>query len=150
VASLPVIASIREPPRPESLQVSFLQTRFITQMPSPAALLARRALLVLMLATPACRVEDRGLGGDGGVDGPVGVGVADTARDMMPVIKSGSATLPQAGAKSMAVWTSAGGGAATAPSGAVGVTLSCVPTTSTVVAPSGATITLGHFADTVE
>jgi hypothetical protein len=130
--------------------VSFLQKRFITQMPLPAAPLARRALLVLLLATPACRVEDRGLSVDGGVDGAVADAVADAARDQMPVIKSGSATLPQAGAKSIAVWTSAGGGAATAPSGAVGVTLTCVPTTSTVRAPSGATITPGHFADTLE
>jgi hypothetical protein len=127
--------------------VPFLQTRFITKMTSlPVALLARRALLVLLLATPACRVEDRGLSGDGGA----AVGGSDAARDTMPVIKSGSATLPQAGAKSIAVWTSAGGGAAAAPSGAVGVTLTCVPTSSTVVAPSGAKITLGHFADTLE
>jgi hypothetical protein len=48
------------------------------------------------------------------------------------------------------VWTSAGGGAVMTAKGPVGVTITAPATTSTVTAPGGATVTIGHFADTLE
>jgi hypothetical protein len=114
----------------------------------PDAVCFRPALLALALTAPAlttiaCGFESRGLRD---LDG----GVRDARPDLPPIISTGTVTLPRAGARSMAVWTSAGGGAVTTAKGAVGVTITCPATTSSVAAPGGATVTIGHFADTLE
>jgi hypothetical protein len=116
----------------------------------PAPWCARSGLLAFLLATAACRLEDIRLPGDAGAGDSVGDRVGDAAPDNPPVVKSGSSSLPQAAGQSMAVWIGSGGGATVAMNGAVAVTISCLAGTSTVAAPSGAQITLGHFVDTLE
>jgi hypothetical protein len=106
-------------------------------MPLPRPLCA-----ALLLATFAC-----GTVKPGGLD--AGDGSATDAEPSRPV-KTGGDPLPQAGGKSIAVWTSAGGGVAAAANGVLGVTIEGPGGASTVTAPSGATVTLGHFADTLE
>ena len=108
-------------------------------------LLRGARLTVLLMATLGCSiVESSGLGGTG--DG----GASDSEGDPARPVRVGSAPLPQAGTKSIAVWPSSGGGAAAAANGVVGVAISCPATSNAIAAPSGARVTLGHFVDTLE
>jgi hypothetical protein len=107
--------------------------------------LVRSAALGLLIAALACSiVEEGGLGAGG--DG----GVGDAAGDSALPVRAGASPLPQTGAKSIAVWVSAGGGAAAAANAVVGVVISCPATSNSLAAPSGAQVTLGHFVDTLE
>jgi hypothetical protein len=113
-------------------------------MPDLTAGLRRRVpsvLLVLALGIPACwGLRTEGLG-DGGA--PV------TTTDARPRDASvGSVPLPGAGARSVAVWTCSGGGSERAEGRQLGVTLGGVSSTTTVTAPGGSRVTLGHFPDT--
>jgi len=101
--------------------------------------------LAFVLVPAACGVETKGLRqvvGDGGV--------RDGRPDVPPVVSIDTTTLPRAGTKSMAVWTSAGGGSAAGPNGTVGVTIGCPAAAGIVGAANGARATVGHFADTTE
>jgi hypothetical protein len=103
--------------------------------------MARSPLWFLLLAV-SC-VDASGLGdvGDGGPKG------GNATRAPAPP-KTGAAPLPQSGGKSLAVWTCSGGGSATA-TAQIGVTMGAL-SGSSAVAPSGATIVVGHFVDSLE
>jgi hypothetical protein len=95
--------------------------------------------LLALLAAPACSVFESG-----------GLGNVDAGATPAPAVKTGGAPLPQAGTKSLAVWLSAGGGAAMGPNGTIGVSLSCPAAASTLVTSGEARVTLGHFVDTLQ
>jgi hypothetical protein len=90
--------------------------------------------MLLALLTTACRYEEVGLPTDASP----------------PVVRTGSAGLPRVGAKSIAVWTSSGGGRAAADTAALSVSLAFCPVPATVAASSGGQVTVGHFVDTLE
>jgi hypothetical protein len=104
--------------------------------------------IMLTLAAGGCGFESRGLrdGLDAGGDG----GARDGRPDVPPEVSTGTPPLPQAGGRSLAVWSSVGGGTASGAGATVGVTIACPATASGVTAPGGATVTIGHFADTLE
>jgi hypothetical protein len=114
-------------------------------MPHLAAGLRGRlppALLLLVLGAPACW----GLRTDGLADG----GQPVTSVDARP--RDGSVAgvpLPGAGVKSVAIWTCSGGASASVAGAQLGVRLGALSGAGAVSAPSGARMTLDHFADTV-
>jgi hypothetical protein len=102
----------------------------------------RVRILLLALAMSACgsvypsRV-------DGGGDGSV------ASRPPGPPM-TGGVPLPRSGDKPLPLWLSAGGGSATGTSTQVGAAMGALSPTASVTAPSGSTVTLGHFVDGLE
>jgi hypothetical protein len=116
----------------------------LTAMRLQTFLSPRLTLVVLSFATIACRYNGVGLGEieDGGT--------RDADADTRKIVRTGTVGLPRAGSKSIAVWTSSGGGPAAADRAAVSVSLGLSPVPGAVPAPSGAHVTVGHFVDTLE
>jgi hypothetical protein len=100
--------------------------------------LMKRICWLLMLS--ACSTNETGLDvGDGGSSGATKIPVPP---------RTGGPPLPQAGGKAAAFWTSAGGTAVIAPL-PLGLSAGAL-SGARATAPSGATLTLGHFGDTLE
>jgi hypothetical protein len=106
-------------------------------------------IVAILLIMPGCLLLGCSVRQQGLARGDAGDG-ARPSTDASASPETGSSPLPGAGGHAVPLWTSGGGGSARNEAVQVGVTVGGVTPATSVKAASGATVTPGHFVDTLE